>query len=338
MNVLLTSVGRRNYLVDYFKNAIKPYGGKVYAINSDLNSSAMFAADFHAQAPLIYDDLYPDFILDYCIKNKINLVFSLFDIELPRLAILKYTLSNYGITAVVGDEWLTNMANDKWETQSFLLKNGFNCVPTYISLEKFKRDHIAKKVNFPVFVKPRWGMGSISVNKSESIGDVEFYFRKTHLKIKEGWLKFESSLDESGSVLIQESLPGVEFGLDVINDLEGNHQITVVKQKLSMRAGETDCAITVKQPALEELGEQLARLTKHPGNMDVDVFFDGKDAFVLELNPRFGGGYPFSHQAGIDLPSAIIEWYNGTKFNKKKYFSPKIGVLSMKGVTMVSSF
>ena len=29
---------------------------------------------------------------------------------------------------------------------------------------------------------------------------------------------------------------------------------------------------------------------------------------MLEINARFGGGYPFSHIAGVDLPSAIVKW------------------------------
>ena len=32
---------------------------------------------------------------------------------------------------------------------------------------------------------------------------------------------------------------------------------------------------------------------------------------MLELNPRFGGCFPFSYDAGVNLPLAIIKWLRG---------------------------
>jgi carbamoyl-phosphate synthase large subunit len=82
-----------------------------------------------------------------------------------------------------------------------------------------------------------------------------------------------------------------------------------------MRSGETDIAITLKNEILEKLGEKLSKSLKHTGNLDVDVFFDGKTPYILELNPRFGGGYPFTHLAGGNVVMAYIDWYNNTECN-----------------------
>ncbi|HMO61149.1 MAG TPA: ATP-grasp domain-containing protein [Ferruginibacter sp.] len=336
MNILLTSVGRRNYIVEYFKEALQAYNGKVYAMNSDVNAPGLWVADEYVQSPLIYDASYKDFLLGYCVQNNIRMVISLFDIELPVLSKLKPEFEQHGITIVVGDEWLTTMANDKWKTQAFLKDNGFNTVRTFLSVSDFKNESEAGNIRFPVFIKPRWGMGSISIFKADDVEAAIFYYNKAKEEIMQSYLKYESKADAENAVLIQEALPGHEYGLDIINDLEGNYCTTIVKQKLAMRAGETDVAITVDEPVLKEFGGRLSRLTRHPGNMDVDVFFDGQNAFVLELNPRFGGGYPFSHIAGVNLPKAIIRWYNKDTVDMTKLLTPLIGIKAMKGIAIIA--
>ena len=53
------------------------------------------------------------------------------------------------------------------------------------------------------------------------------------------------------------------------------------------------------------------RQVGHLGTLDCDVFVQGNTCSVLEMNPRFGGGYPFSHAAGANVPAAMIAWANG---------------------------
>ncbi|MDR3856314.1 ATP-grasp domain-containing protein, partial [Parabacteroides sp.] len=115
-------------------------------------------------------------------------------------------------------------------------------------------------------------------------------------------------------IIIQEKLTGNEFGLDVMNDLEGNNVAVSVKQKLAMRAGETDKSITIDLPEVREMGRKIGLVLKHVGNLDVDIMQRANgDYCVLELNPRFGGGYPFSYEAGVNMPKAIIQWVKGEK-------------------------
>jgi carbamoyl-phosphate synthase large subunit len=334
INVLLTGVGRRTYLINYFKEELRIVGGKVFASNSSPLAPALYEADEFIISPLAHDENYESFLLDFCKKNRIDLVISLFDIELPIISLLKTKFKNEGITIIVGDSWLIEMTNDKWKTYLFLKENGFNHVPIYTNLalayEALKNNEIA----LPLFIKPRWGMGSIAVYKADNIEELNFYFRKVKREIGMSYLKYDSASDIENAVLIQPALKGEEYGLDIINDLDGNYCTTVVKKKLTMRSGETDAAEVVNEPLLVELGKTISSLTKHPSIMDTDVFFDGKTACVLELNPRFGGGYPFTHMSGVNLPRAIIEWHQNKNINVEKMLTPKIGVVSMKGVSL----
>lgn len=69
MNILLTSAGRRTYMVEYFKQALNG-NGKVFASNSILTYTLEQADEF-VITPNIYDDSYIAFLLDYC-KKKIS--------------------------------------------------------------------------------------------------------------------------------------------------------------------------------------------------------------------------------------------------------------------------
>ena len=335
MNILLTCVGRRNYLVDYFKEALQPFGGQVHAFNSDSNSAALWQADVPVISPFADDPNYAAFLESYCIQHDIRAVLSFMDVDLSILAGLKEKFSRLGITIIVADQWVTEMAHDKWLTYQFLLEHQLNALPQYVDLDVALEAIRTGAVQYPFYVKPRWGMGSIAVFKAEQEKDLIFYFDKIKQMISGTFSRYDMTREEHGSVLIQSMCPGQEYGLDIINDLNGHHVVTVVKQKLAMRSGETDKAMVVKNEPLEKLGAEIAALTRHPANMDVDVFWDGEKAYILEFNPRFGGGYPFSHAAGINLPKAIIAWLRNEPVDTKAWLTPKYGVEAMKGITII---
>jgi carbamoyl-phosphate synthase large subunit len=104
---------------------------------------------------------------------------------------------------------------------------------------------------------------------------------------------------------------GKEYGMDIVNDFEGNYYGTFVREKVNMRSGETDKAASVIDKRFDEIGEIISKHLKHVGSLDCDVFIAGNKLHVLELNPRFGGGYPFSHEAGINTAAIYIEWLKG---------------------------
>lgn len=307
MNILLTSVGRRSYLVSYFKEILGDKG-EVHVANSSSISPAFRVADYSVISPLIYDKEYIPFLKKYCIEHKIKAIISLFDIDLPVLSKQKEEFRKIGTEIIVSSEKVIDICNDKWKTYTYMLDKGFNLPKTYISLEAAYQDLKTGILQYPVMIKPRWGMASIGVYEAENDAELELLYQKVISNIQKSYLHFESEQDMNKAVLIQQKLEGQEYGLDIMNNLDGKYQNTSVKQKIAMRAGETDCAKTVCCPALSELGEKIGKTLGHVANLDVDVFVKDEIPYILEMNARFGGGYPFSHMAGVNLPRAIIKW------------------------------
>ena len=332
MNVLLTSVGRRGYLVEYFKRAVGQ-NGIVIAANSDPLTSGMMVADKAYIVSKVNSDHYIDELLRICKNENISLVVSLFDIDLPYLSKARSQFDEIGVTLVVSKPELIDIANDKWKTYQLLLVNNLPTPKTFLNLEGVINALQLGELNYPLIIKPRWGMGSISIYKAEDKSELEFFFSYTKKQIEKSYLNVLSGADLDHSVLIQEMIIGKEYGLDIFNNLDGKHLQTVIREKIAMRSGETDMAKIIENLQISQLALDLSNLCKHMGNMDVDVLeSQSGEIYILEMNARFGGGYPFSHIAGADYPAALVAMAMG---KEPIINNVKIGCIGLKNIDIL---
>lgn len=306
-NVLISCAGRRNYLLKYFSAALAGTG-EVFATDASADAVALAEADQSFLVPYANTPGYVDTVLDICARNQVGLLISVNDYELPIFAVHRDRFSAIGTTAVIAGPETITTCFDKVRTATALTAAGLLVPRTILSLAEAEEALARSTLSFPVVVKPRWGSGSLGL---QIVWDFE-ELRLAHALLTKLLARsfFEKTLpeEEQDRIVIQEYLDGVEYGLDVVNDLNGVHVVTFVKRKLAMRAGETDKAVTMDLPALEQLGATLGNLLKHVGVLDCDVFVTDRGTYVLDLNPRFGGGYPFSHLAGANIPAALLAW------------------------------
>ena len=328
MNILFTCAGRRNYLINYFKEALKGEG-KVFATDMQLTAPALVDADVAIQVPAIYSQEYIPSLLRIVKENDINCVISLNDLELPILSEAKDQIESLGAKVIVADEHAIKIAFDKWETVKFLEKYGLKSPKTFIDLEEAKNAIASGELKFPLVIKPRWGSASIGIDFPEDMEELELAYKLQNIRLKRTILAEASKEDINHAILIQEKIPGKEYGMDVLNDFEGNYVGTFVREKLQMRSGETDKAISVIHERFEQVGKVIGDNLKHIGNLDCDVFEHNGELYVLELNPRFGGGYPFSHEAGNNTAAIYIEWLKGNN-NISQHSNYKEGIMFSK--------
>lgn len=317
MNVLITNIGRRGYLVRYLKQ-ITEFGGKIYVSDCDDTASGLYGVnDGHFILPRPVDDeeLYVHSLLKLCLRQEITVVIPVIDPEI-------YILSNYvekfkqrGITIMVSSKNVLDICYNKIRMNHFLDQIGFLIPKTYTSLDEFVEGYEKKKIDFPVIVKPVYGSGSVSTFQVTSMRELVEVF--------------------SEEALIQEFIDGQEYGVDVFNDLTGKPLRCVVKKKLAMRSGETDKAQTVKDECIQKKMVALAQALGHIGNLDCDVIKQGERLYVIDLNPRFGGGYPATHESGVNLLAIILQLVQGKKVEAdfENYIE---GLLVMKEVSIVT--
>ena len=326
MNILFTCAGRRTYLLKYFRENLSK-GDKIIATDMQLTAPALQAADVRIQVPSVYDANYVDITLDICKKHEVSILISLNDLELPILAKNKVCFEKAGVHVIVSDPEVIEICFDKYKTYQYIKSLNLECPKTFKNYNEAILAIKNKELIFPLVLKPRWGSGSIGIEFVDDMEEFQIAYNLLRKKIKKTILSKASIGNEY--ILIQEKIEGYEYGLDIMNDLKGNHIAVSVKKKLSMRAGETDKAITIENHEIQSIGKKIGTNLKHIGNLDCDILERNEIYYVLELNPRFGGGFPFSYEAGVNLPGAIISWAKGLNFNTSN-LNPKDGKLFAK--------
>ena len=333
MNILLTTVGQWGYFVKYFKDALGK-NGKVFAANS-VKTSTFMSADGYVLTPLIYDDSYIDFLLDFCVKNNITALLSWFDMDLPVLAKNKDRFIKKNILPIISDESVIRLCNDKWETYLFLASMDLKQPKTYVDLNIVKHDVALGELSFPVILKPRWGVSSAGIYQANTIEEVDILYEKIDRLIFNSFLKYQSQGNEDASIIIQEKLKGQEHGLDIFNDLNGNYVTSIAKRKFEMQSGATSISTIVPVEPFETIAKTISTRLKFIANMDVDCFVtETGEIIILEMNCRFGGQYPFAHLAGANFPKQIIEWLIGMPTSAEN-ISYKVGVKGYKDMDLV---
>ena len=317
MNILFTCAGRRNYLLRFFKDEVGT-SGRVLAADMDATAPALQEADEFFLVPEVGAENYIPILLEICANQAVKLIVSLNDVELPLLSENEKAFEQVGTRVLVSGPDVIDICFDKLKTCDFLSAHEFDFPLTYVDLDSATTAVREGAVQFPLFVKPRWGSASLQLYRVHSQEELALAFKLARTQLQKTFLKVNDDVI-SEAILIQEALPGDEYGIDILNDLEGNFQSVYVKRKLGMRAGETEKSSLIDEQILSQLGRRLGESLRHIGNLDCDVFYDGIAARVLEMNPRFGGGYPFSHAFGANYPKAIIEWCRGKTFNTSEF-------------------
>lgn len=311
MNILVLSCGTRNKIIQYFK---KELSGKGMVIATDCSNlaPALYEADKHYIVPKMTDKGYLDVILSICKENNINAILSLIDPELSLLAQHKQRFLDIGTIPIISDIEAVDLCFDKYMMYQFLIQNGFQTPKSYIDKELFYADVKSGVIEYPVFVKPVRGSASININKVTSKEEIELLFSR------------------HDNLMIQEFMNGTEYGADVYIDMISSEPVAIfTKEKIKMRAGETDKSVSVKDDQLFDLVMRFVKKAGFKGIIDIDIFNVNGEYYISEVNPRFGGGYPHAFESGVNVPKMIINNLEG-KVNKDIIGEYREGIIMMK--------
>ncbi len=294
MNVLITSAGRRVSLLNFFKNELTKIfpEGKVYVTELEPSTApAAQVADKYFEVKRVTDKEYIKQLIQICKENNISLLIPTIDTELPVLAKNRSLFEESGIQVVVSDPELIDCFQDKRTTHTFFEERGIQS-PRVYEKDNYK---------IPFFVKPYNGSRSINTYKIISEDYIMPYL------FKDETLMFLEYLS-----------PEIydEFTCDMYYDRNGKIKCIVPRKRIEIRGGEVSKGKTVKNGLIDFLYEHLNDIKGMRGCVAAQFFKNKRnqnDIVGIEINPRFGGGYPLTHLAGANFVKWIIEEYINNK-------------------------
>ena len=309
INVLLTNVGRKIYFLNFIKKINSDI--KIHVSDCDANNAA-FAFDKNIKKYLVSKStLNPreslNDIINIVKNNRINILIPLTDYDLNIFSKNLSLFDKFNCKAVISSNEVISICLNKIKTEVFAKKFNFYYPKSYYSLKKLR-------INFPVIKKKIFGSGSIGYSIIKNNNQL-------------------SKIFVEGKDMIQEFINGEEFNIDILNDFNGNFVSYCAKKKILMRTGETDKAKIVISKRIEIYSKRLSRELGHIGNLDCDIILSNNKIYLLDLNPRFGGGYPFTHLAGLNYINAILKMALNKEF--KVFKNPKI-LTGMKAICLTS--
>lgn len=284
MRILILSCGTRCKLVEYFKDRKNGFD-KVVVTDCSKYAPALYVADSfyivsRMDAPTYLEELY-----QICQDEQIDVILPLQDEELLLIARERKKFERMGILVAISGYEQLKLCKDKYELNRYLNSKGILAVKTFLAEEVLKDGNWAGEV----FAKPRYGAGSVGAIKVKN---------RQFLKAL-----VEECDDE---LIVQPYIQGKEYGVDVYVDYQTGEVITVFcKEKIRMRAGETEKSMSVKIPEIEKIVREAVTSLGLRGALDLDVFECQGLFYILEINPRFGGGYPHAYECGINFPKLL---------------------------------
>jgi Carbamoylphosphate synthase large subunit (split gene in MJ) len=299
MNVMILSPGRRVEIVEYFKTEIAKYNGNVFTLDMSPYSSALYSGDKSFCIDKDFGNLsgYMSETFNICCENNVDLLLTLIDPELPLLAEYRSEFERSGIQVMISARDLTQNTLDKYLFyEEFADK--IPLVWTGKNKEEVKKCICDGTIEYPIFAKPRNGSGSVGLATIINQSELD-QFHPTDEYIYQPFSKKR------------------EYGVDMYFSMaDCQLKQCFIKEKVAMRSGETDKAVSVHNKDILDIAMRLSGIGFR-GTVDMDVFlgFDG-NYYVNEINPRFGGGYPHAYYCGMNYIENILIELNGQTVKK----------------------
>jgi len=269
------------------------FDGRIVATDSSSLAAGFFlSSSYHIMPEVVNEKKFIEKLVDVVTKESVQTLMPSSGYDIFPYSKYRRELAEMGVMAVVSDRDKLEICRDKMLTYS-TLRGKFNLPFTTL-------DH-SKVSAFPAIAKPRFGKGSRDVIAIEDENDLRYVSSKYR------------------EMIYQEFLPGTEYTVDVLCNLDREPIVAVPRMRIQTKAGISMKGKVVRHKELEEECMEIAQTIGITGPCCIQMKESKEDSFKLvEINPRMGGGTIFTAIAGANFPKLIIDMVEGRKIEIPK--------------------
>ncbi|WMJ79482.1 carbamoyl-phosphate synthase (glutamine-hydrolyzing) large subunit [Clostridium sp. MB40-C1] len=291
--------------------AIKNAGYESIMIN---NNPETVSTDFDTSDKLYFESLYIDDVMNVVRKEK------------PKGVILQFggqtsinlaeKLSERGVNILGTSFESIDLAEDRDKFRNLLEKLNVKTPTGYAVTNINEAYEVVEKLGYPVIVRPSYVIGGRAMQVVYDKASLEKYMIEA------------VSLGNEHTILIDKYVKGTEIEVDAISDGE-DIVIPGIMEHIERTGVHSGDSITVYPPMtlskdtidkLVKNTEKIARALKIVGLVNIQYVYDGKEVYVIEVNPRASRTVPIlSKVTGVPMVNIAVQTMLGMKLGDSEW-------------------
>lgn len=246
------------------------------------------------------EDDYINFIKDLCLRENINYIFPLTDVEIDVFNVNRTWFELNNIQICISSKDTIDLCRDKMKMADFLkdkCADIINVIPTYTI---FSRNEIQNRV--PLICKPKDGRSSQGI---------------TYIKSNDDWNVLLNKKDAE-NYIVQPFIPGNIVTVDVVR--QNDEMCIAIPRRELLRTlnGAGTSVYVFNDEKLEHDCVSLANMLNIVGCVNFEFIENEQgEYYFIECNPRFSGGVEFSCIAGYDCITNHLRVFTNMDIDKR---------------------
>lgn len=320
--------------------AIKDAGYESIIIN---NNPETVSTDFDTADKLYFETLFIDEVLNIVRKEKPEGVVVQFGGQTSIN--LANKLQEAGVKILGTSVDSIDMAEDRDRFRNFLEEIEIP-VPNGVAVnDADKVQGIAEKLGYPVVVRPSYVIGGRAMRVIHSNEELD------------GYLSEIRNILTEHELIVDKYIQGTEIEVDAICDGENILIPGIMEhiERTGIHSGDSITVyppVTLSQEVINKLVENTTKIAKGLnviGLVNIQYAYDGKDIYVIEVNPRASRTVPIlSKVTGVPMVKLAVNAMLGKKLTESEYgtgilpyknfYAVKVPVFSTEKLSDVDTF